>query len=331
MLAIQHGKVFYILFPLFTFFLYLCHRINIFCVSMYRNLYIVFLFSLFVLGKGHAQNKPLAEVFCGAELNYADVNFSRLYNVLINLTPGAKIHFGDEWEFDAQVFVPIVNDGYEKRMNMLRLNMASLSKVLRFDDAHQYFKISAGLFGKERYGGDLRWMFPINSWLMVNARLGLTNRWALGMDMYGTSESVFDTDSWTFTGMAGASFWLDKWATEFRAVGGRYLNNDYGVEGEVVRHFKHCSVTVFAQLHELTPNLYRSGRHRYSGGFRVVMMIPPYKKYKRTVVFRPASNFRLTYNAQADGYSMRKYTTDPEENERTYPIRIPWGTGNFDE
>jgi hypothetical protein len=49
------------------------------------------------------------------------------------------------------------------------------------------------------------------------------------------------------------------------------------------------------------------------------------------VIFRPASNFRLTYNAQADGVSMQKYNTDPEENERIYPVRIPWGTGNFDE
>ena len=57
-----------------------------------------------------------------------------------------------------------------------------------------------------------------------------------------------------------------------------------------------------------------------------------YKKQKnKDVVVRPASNFRLTYNAQADGYSMKKYTTDPEENERTYPIQIPWGTGLFNE
>ena len=53
-------------------------------------------------------------------------------------------------------------------------------------------------------------------------------------------------------------------------------------------------------------------------------------KKNNAVVFRPASNFRLTYNAQADGVSMQKYNTDPEENERTYPIRIPWGMGNIE-
>ena len=51
-------------------------------------------------------------------------------------------------------------------------------------------------------------------------------------------------------------------------------------------------------------------------GFKVVMMIPPYKRSNRRVRFRPASNFRLTYNQEADAYAGKMYTTDPEENER---------------
>lgn len=276
----------------------------------------------------------MAEFFCGADLGYADVNFTRLYNVLLNLTPGARVNFGKDWEFDAQLYVPIVNTGYASRYSMLRLNMANVSKVLRFEKAKQYLKLSAGLFGREQYGGDVRWMYPINSWLMVHARLGLTNHFGLGFRIGGTgdaSESEFSTSNWNFTGMLGASVWLDRWKTEFRATGGRFLNRDYGVEGEIVRHFKHCSVTVFAQLHERAYISYYKKSNLYSGGFRIVMMIPPYKKSKKKVVIRPASNFRLTYNAQSDGYSMLRYMTDPEENERTYPIRIPWGTGNFDE
>jgi hypothetical protein len=280
-----------------------------------------------------AQQLPVAEVFCGAELNYADVNFTRLYNVLLNLTPGAKIHLGHDWEVAAQAFIPIVNDGYASRNSMLRLTMANVSKTFRFERAKQYVKLTAGLFGKEQYGGDLRWMWPATSWLMFHARMGLTEHWALGTDIFeGEAETDFSARSFSFTGLGGASIWLNPWATELRATGGRYLNHDYGVEGEIIRHFNHCSISIFAQYHELAPNEWYQGTHRYSGGFRVVMMLPPYKKQKnKSVVVRPASNFRLTYNAQADGYSMRKYTTDPEENERTYPIQIPWGTGLFNE
>lgn len=269
------------------------------------------------------------ELFCGAELNYADINYLRLYDVLINLTPSVKWHLGHDWQVSGQVFLPFVNEGYAKRYEMIRLNMANVSKEFHFDKAHQHFKLTAGLFGMERYGADLRWMYPINSWLMVNARVGLVNHWALGFDLHSASESEFATGHWSKFGIAGASIWLDQWATELRATGGHYMNDDYGVEGEIIRHFRHCSVSVFAQRHERYQST--GGSNVYSGGFRVVMMIPPYKKSRERVVFRPASNFRLTYNAQSDGYSMKKYNTDPEENERTQPMRLPWGTGNFNE
>lgn len=299
--------------------------------KMYRNLFLVLMLCLLGARQGHAQNQtePKAELFCGAELSYADVNFTRLYDVLINLTPGGKIHLGHDWDVAFQGYIPVVNEGYGKRSSMVRLNMANISKTVRMEQARQYFKLTAGLFGRERYGGDLRWMYPATDWLMFHARAGLTNHWALGSNLDDAKEAVFDGKDWIFTGLLGASIWLNPWATELRATGGRYLNSDYGVEGEVIRHFKYCSISLFAQLHEKGAEG-NSRWHNNSGGFRIVMLLPPYKKQQnRQVVVRPQSNFRLTYNAQADGYSMRKYNTDPEENERFYPIDIPWGTGNF--
>jgi hypothetical protein len=276
-----------------------------------------------------AQTSPKAEVFCGAELFYADVNYLRLYDVRVNATPGVKVHLGKDWTVAGQLQVPIVNDGYAKRYDMIRLSMANVAKEFHFAKARQHFKLTAGLFGQERYGADLRWMYPVTSWLMFQARFGYTAHWALGFDFEGKSESKFESEGKTFA-TAGVNVWLDSWSTEFRASGGRYLNGDYGVEGEVLRHFTHCTVGLFLQRHERHYS-YDDVPNRISGGFRVVMMIPPYKKSERKVVFRPASNFRLTYNAQADGYSMKKYMTDPEENERTPAIHIPWGTGNLNE
>lgn len=308
---------------------YLCSDILLVCIMSYRFYAIVF--ALMMASSGlKAQQAGQLEVFCGAELNYRDINFLRLYDVLLRATPGVKYHLGNDWMVAAQAYLPIWNEGYGMRGNMFRLNMADVSKEVHFANARQYFKFSAGLFGSERYGADVRWGFPVNSWLLFHARLGYTSHWSMGFHFEGYTESEFADDDWTLSGIGGASVWLSPWNTEIRASGGRYLNNDLGVEGEVIRHFNHCSVSAFAQRHES----YKStgGTNNYSFGFRVVMMLPPYvKPSDKSVVFRPASNFRLTYNAQSNGFSMKQYNTDPEENERTYPVRIPWGTGYFNE
>lgn len=211
---------------------------------------------------------------------------------------------------------------------MLRLNMANVSKEIHFSNARQHLKVSAGLFGMERYGADIRWMYPVTPWLLIHSRIGITNNWALGTDFEGNSESTFSTDNWSLMAMGGASIWLKPWATELRGQCGRYLNEDYGAEGEIIRHFHHVSVSMYLQRHQLATSIVGISPHHTSGGFRVVMMLPPYKASNKKMVIRPASNFRLTYNAQADDYSMKHYNTDPEENERTLPMDIPWGTGN---
>lgn len=278
-------------------------------------------------GRGQTTDKQL-ELFCGAELNYADVNFLRLYDVLLNLTPGTKWHIGNDWMLAGQLHVPVANYGYGERYNMIRLNMAVMSKQLHFDGANQHFKFSAGLFGKERMGADVKWMFPVNDWLLLLAQAGYTGRWVLGVDFKGNHESEFGKE-WKFTGLAGLKVYLNPWNTEFQLVGGRYLNEKFGGQLDVMRHFKHCTVGLYGQLHEKGGTRY-SNQHT-SGGFKVIVMLPPYKKSSRKTVFRPASNFRLTYNAQSDGVSMKMYETDPEENEREYPINVDWGTGKMNE
>lgn len=61
-------------------------------------------------------------------------------------------------------------------------------------------------------------------------------------------------------------------------------------------------------------------------------MIPPYKRKTRKVQVRPASNFRLTYDIQGQGYAVKTYTTDPEENEREGFFnreRLDWGANKM--
>lgn len=250
----------------------------------------------------------------GVDFNYRDITQEKVYEVLINLTPGVKWNLGKQWQVAAQALVPVYND-YGDRYKRIRLNMALLSKELYFKERY-FLKVSGGLFGSERYGLDLKTMAIANDWLAFEAQVGLTGYCSMAA---GWEASVPER----VTALVGANVYLNRWNTQFRVRGGRFLYEDYGVVGECFRHFKHCSVGLFASY---------SDQGGENGGFKVVMMIPPYRRSRRTVNVRPASNFRLTYNVMADPYANRMYTTDPEENEREGWFdrdRLRWGSNRM--
>lgn len=271
---------------------------------------------LMVLAKVVAQEavKPNVEIFAGAELHYRDFFYTKMYEVLVNVTPGVKWHFGDRWQLAGQAIVPVYND-YGDRYKKIRLNMAVLSKEWDWNKK-QFLKVSGGLFGKERYGLDAKWIYPVNRWLALDAQLGLTGFCSMAADWECSKmERV--------TGQAGVNLYIEKVNTEFRLHGGRYLYEDYGVMAEAMRHFRHCTVGLYAQY---------SDKGKETAGFKVVMMIPPYKRKARKVMVRPASNFRLTYDINGLLYAVKMYTTDPEENEREGHFdrnRLQWGANRM--
>ena len=266
-----------------------------------------------------AKGQPLVpegsvDLFMGVDLNYRDLLHNKVYEVLVNLTPGVKWHVGRQWQVAAQALIPVYND-YGDRYKRIRLNMALLSKEFYFKERY-FLKVSGGLFGSERYGLDLKGMLVVNDWLAFEAQAGLTGYCSMATGWEASRPG-------RVTALVGADFYLNCWNTQFRARGGRFLYEDYGVVGECMRHFKHCSVGLFGSY---------SDRWGENGGFKVVVMIPPYRRTRRTVNVRPASNFRLTNNIMADPYANRMYTTDPEENEREGWFdrdRLRWGSNRM--
>lgn len=269
-----------------------------------KTIIITAMLALLAIVPAHGQNEKgsSVDIFMGVDLHYRDIDYNKLYEVLVNLTPGVKWNMGHQWRLAGQVVVPVYND-YGGRYKKVRLNMAVLSKEMHLGSQH--LKASAGLFGSERYGVDLKWMWPVATWLAFDGQVGYTGFCSMAKDW---ECSKMDR----LTGELGARVYLSKWNTEFRAHGGRYIYEDYGVTGECMRHFKHCTVGIYGQYSEIGEE---------NAGFKVIIMLPPYRRKARRVNFRPASNFRHVYNVDADFYSMQMYTTDPEENERE---------GNFD-
>lgn len=254
------------------------------------------------------------DLFVGADLHYRDIFHNKLYEVLVNLTPSIKWYMGNHWQLAGQALVPVYND-YGDRYKKVRLNMAVLSKEWGWYGKH-FLKVSGGLFGLERYGLDVKWMFPVTRWLALDAQAGITGHCSMAV---GWECSKMER----LTGQAGMNFYIEKVNTEFRIHGGRYVYEDYGVKVEAMRHFTHCTVGIYAQYND---------KEKETGGFKVVMMIPPYKRKASKVRIRPASNFRLTYDANGLPYAVKMYTTDPEENEREGNFdrkRLQWGANRM--
>lgn len=254
------------------------------------------------------------DLFAGVDFNYRNIYYNnRLYDLLINLTPGIRWQMGHHWQIAAQGLIPVLND-YGDRYKNVRLNMAVLSKEFYF--GKHFVKVSGGLFGQERYGMDVKWMLPVNSWLAFDGQLGYTGLCSMAKDW---ECSKIDR----LTGMLGTRIYIERYNTEFSLHGGRFLFEDYGAIGECMRHFRHCSVGAYAEY---------SSKGKENAGFKVVMLLPPYTRRTKRLNVRPASNFRLTYNVQADPYSLRMYTTDPEENEREGHFdreRLKWGSNTM--
>lgn len=238
------------------------------------------------------------DFFAGVDFNYRDQFHNQIYELLINLTPGVKWYMGHHWQLAAQALVPVCND-YGERYKKVRLSMATLSKEWNWNRRF-FVKASGGLFGSERYGVDLKALWTVAPWLALDAQTGLTGFCSMAVDWECSRME-------RFTALAGVRVYLESVNTEFRARGGRFLYKDIGAQGEAMRHFRHCTVGVYAQYTDLAKDNY---------GFKIVMMIPPYQRSRRKVRFRTASNFRFTYNQQCDPMGAKMYTTDPEENER---------------
>lgn len=253
------------------------------------------------------------EFFAGLDLSYRDISLDHMYDILLNVTPGFKWHITDHTMLSIQGWIPVINM-YGDYYSLPRLNVLAVSHEFKWGSLA--FKPSAGMFSKERYGIDLKAMLPVTEWFALEAQVGLTGRLSLvgGWQMSTMSK---------LTLLCGADFYIPRWNTQFRISGGRYLYDDNGFIIDGMRHFDHTSVGLYLQWSDKT-----SRQNGFNAGFKVVIAIPPYGHGRRAVRFRPANNFRLTYNMNADSQSCKIYDTDPEQNERHgwfSPDILPWG------
>ncbi len=270
------------------------------------------------------------DFFSGVDLALADNNFVRQYNVFVGLTPGFKLDMGRHWLLATQGKVYLVNT-YNNSLRRAYLNMLVLSKEMKAGPV--CVKGSMGLFSNSRYGFDVKAFLPLTEWLAFEARAGYTGllSMATGWAMSPIVSIAGSTINFTgrFTGTIGGDIYIPRWNTQLRGVVGKYVYTDWGFEAEAMRHFDHATVGLYVKWNNIAGKLNREGvtlaqslTKGLDGGFRVAVMIPPYRRVRRVVNFRPASNFSTSYLIRGMNQYLnanQQYKTDPEEN-----IRQPW-------
>ena len=112
---------------------------------------------------------PGIDFFSGVNFSFADMNFQRQYDVLLQLSPGFKWNMGHHWQLAGQAMIPIVNtfgDGYK----YVQIGAFNISKEMCISKL--YLKGTVGVFDKYRYGADLKAFVPLSDNLAFEAQAG---------------------------------------------------------------------------------------------------------------------------------------------------------------
>lgn len=260
------------------------------------------------------------EIFSGAEIHLRDIYFDQVFHCMIQLSPALRWNAGRGWKVAAQAKITIANTGFGKNEWLPRLGVATVSKEFSWDKFDM--KLSGGFFSHERYGLDFKAKYNPTEWVSLEGQVGYTGMVSM---VNGWKASKLSR----LTAIGGVDFYIRKWQTQIRVRGGQWLYGDAGCVGEVYRHFNHCSIGLYGQYSNYNSSQWEgiwvgtpgndtrtNNASNISGGFRVIIMIPPYHwSKKKTVRFRPATNFRFNYLLR-NANSCANYETDPEENER---------------
>lgn len=256
------------------------------------------------------------EFFMGVDLNYRDITHGSHYEFLVNLTPGIKYRPWRHTQIVAQALIPVFNQ-YGDYYRLPRLNVLTISQELLLFK-HLALKPTIGLFTRERWGIDVKAMYPLRPWVAFELQAGCTGYLSMANGWKLSPLSKFLV-------LGGVDFYLPRWNTQFRLVGGRFLYEDWGACIEGSRHFKHATVGAFVQYSNRQKTTFLNSLNM---GFNITFALPPYNRRNRVATVRPASAFQLSYNMKADAQSCKTYLTDPEENPRHgwfSPDILPWG------
>ena len=253
--------------------------------------------------KRHNTSLYKVDIIVYPELYFRNYILSKVYEVVVNVSPTIEISLWKGMKLSTQIVFPIIND-YGERYSQIRPNFFNLTQIVRLP-RQTFWVTSIGTFNNFRWGIDTRIKHILKDQrFSVEARLGYTGRG------YFDHWSFYHGEKFTLTGSLGASAYWPKYNTRFTLRGERYLLEEYGVRGEVMRHFRHASIGFYGTLTQ------HAGNDGINGGFIFQIAIPPYKNKRKGYLPRVnAGDFNLSYNAGNEEIYGKTYRSRADDNQ----------------
>lgn len=233
------------------------------------------------------------------EIYLRNIKLEKMYDFLINLSPAIEMSLWRGMMIRGQVILPIYN-GYGEQFESIRPQYVTLSQEFRIGD-RWFVTATGGIFNRGRWGGDIQAVHYLkNERFALKGRLGLTG--------------PYDFDNFTFnygtpkrlTWSIGGEYYYPRFNLQFNGEVGQFIGRDYGVRGDVRRHFKHVSIGLFGA---------KSNKGSFSGGFNFAIALPPYTNKRNSGVRVNTSNyFVMEYDAVNEPFYRDMYKTKPNDN-----------------
>ena len=235
------------------------------------------------------------------QLSFMNLIITQVYQALFDLSPAVEISLWKGMKFTGQVIIPIYNDGYGILEDKVHPGHLTLSQQFRLP-YHIFGKLTTGTFNGGRYGIDLDMDYHFrDERFSLLGRIGYT-----GANYWDGFRFIYDS-SMTLTWSLGASFYWPRYNTEFTIKGEQYLLKEKGIRAEMIRHFRYCSIGLYAM---------KAKGAKSNGGFRFQVALPPYryKRYKHWPRVMPSDNFGIIYNAGNERKYYKQYKAETSDN-----------------
>ena len=256
------------------------------------------------------------------QVSLKNLIITQVYQSLWQLCPTAEVSLWPGGKLSFQVKIPIVNDGFGTLESLVHPGYVTVSQRFR-DPWHLniFGRVTLGIFNAQRIGGmlELAYWFP-NERFWVDAKLGLLDLIRFG---YSSNTSLQPppgvpagfwlhlnaNPEWRLSGYLALNYYNAALQTQFILRGERYLLGDVGLNFEMIRHFRRCSIG-FYLLKGTDPAAHTNG------GFRFQVALPPFgmKRHGNLPRITTSGQMGMSYNANNEQYYYKKMRTDAADN-----------------